>query len=102
MANEEYLPDIDTAGAIFVGQWAAEMAGDYFAGMNSFFPVRGAARFASGLGVDDFVRETSVLEYEPGRLSLTGRHLVKLAEEESHPAHAEAIKERLDVLHVTA
>ena len=101
MDNDLYLPEIETAGAVFVGPWAAEMTGDYFAGLNSFLPAFGSARYRSGLGVDDFTRETAIVEYGPERLSMTGRHMVRLAEEESLPAHAEAVKERLDVLRLT-
>ncbi len=52
-----------TAGAIFVGRWSSEAAGDYVAGGNHVLPTGGAARYASPLGVHDFIKRTSVIEY---------------------------------------
>jgi histidinol dehydrogenase len=52
-----------TAGAIFVGPWASEAAGDYLAGANHVLPTGGAARYASPLGVHDFRKRTSIIEY---------------------------------------
>jgi histidinol dehydrogenase len=58
------VPRLHNAGAIFVGKWAAEAAGDYLAGANHVLPTGGAARYASPLGVYDFVRRTSIVEYD--------------------------------------
>jgi histidinol dehydrogenase len=58
------VPRIRTAGAVFVGKWAAEAAGDYVAGANHVLPTGGAARYASPLGVYDFQRRTSIVEYD--------------------------------------
>ncbi len=58
------VPRLTTAGAIFVGRWASEAAGDYVAGANHVLPTGGAARYASPLGVHDFVRRTSIVEYD--------------------------------------
>ena len=52
-----------TAGAIFIGPWASEAAGDYLAGANHVLPTGGAARYASPLGVHDFRKRTSIIEY---------------------------------------
>lgn len=52
-----------TAGAIFVGKWSSEAAGDYLAGANHVLPTGGAARYASPLGVHDFRKRTSLIEY---------------------------------------
>lgn len=57
------LARLTSAGAIFVGKWAAEAAGDYVAGANHVLPTGGAARYASPLGVYDFQRRTSIVEY---------------------------------------
>jgi histidinol dehydrogenase len=54
-----------TAGAIFVGRWSSEAAGDYLAGGNHVLPTGGAARYASPLGVHDFRKRTSLIEYTP-------------------------------------
>lgn len=99
--NEQWLTDVENAGMVFLGPWSLEAAGDYFAGANPFLPVGGAARFASGLGVDDFVRQVTVLEYGPDRLLKTGRHLISLAGENGGKAHAAALRERLELLKLT-
>lgn len=96
--NQACLADLENAGGVFLGSWSAEAAGDLFAGINPFLPIGGAARFSSGLGVDDFVREISLVEYSPGRLLKAGRHMLILAGEEGTCAHAAAIRERLDLL----
>lgn len=99
--NEECLAEIEFAGTVYLGPWTGEAAGHCFAGLNPLLPVAGAARFGSGLGVDDFVREISVLEYSPERLLTAGRHLMLLADEDGSPAHREALRERLDLLKLT-
>ncbi|MBA3457282.1 MAG: histidinol dehydrogenase [Deltaproteobacteria bacterium] len=53
-----------TSGAIFVGAFASEAAGDYLAGANHVLPTGGAARYASPLGVHDFRKRTSIVEYD--------------------------------------
>lgn len=100
--NDECLADIETAGAVFVGPWSAETAGGCFSGINPFLPDGGRARFSSGLGVEDFVREMTVVQYGPDRLLRTGRHHAILAEEENFTAQAEAVRERLELLKMAA
>ncbi len=68
---------------------------------NPFLPDGGQARFASGIGVEDFIREMTVVEYGPDRLLRTGRHHAVLAEEENLAARAEAVRERLELLKLT-
>ena len=99
--DEEYLSDVLNAGLVLVGPWSVEAAGDFFAGVNPFLPLAGAVRHASGLGVDDFVRQMTVLEYTPERLLLTGRHLTTMAEEDGGQAHSAALHERLELLKLT-
>lgn len=99
--NDFWVSEVETAGAVFVGPWAAEAVYDCFAGINPFLPLYGGSRYSSGLGVEDFIREISVVEYGPDRLLKTGRHLAILAEEEGLTAHAEAVKERLELLKLT-
>ncbi len=94
--NETLLADIDNAGAVFMGPWSSEPVGDYFAGTNHVLPTGGAARFSSSLGVADFVKDISVIEYSAERLRKTGRHIVLMAETEGLTAHANAIQVRLD------
>ncbi len=100
--NDGCLAEVETAGAVFVGPWSSEAAGGCFSGMNPFLPDGGQSRFSSGLGVEDFIREMTVVEYGPDRLLRTGRHHAILAEEENLAARAEAVRERLELLKLTA
>lgn len=97
--NEACLAEIDNAGTVLMGPWTMEAA-ECFAGAGAFLPVAGSARWASGLGVEDFVREMTVLEYGPERLLKTGRHITALAEADGHPRRARAADERLELLHL--
>ena len=80
-------PLLHTAGAIFVGKWAAEAAGDYVAGANHVLPTGGAARYASPLGVHDFVRRTSVVEYSEAAARADAPIIAALAAVEGLDAH---------------
>ncbi|MFN3596585.1 MAG: histidinol dehydrogenase [Rubricoccaceae bacterium] len=92
---EALLPRIRHAGAIFVGTYAAEPVGDYYAGPNHVLPTGGTARFASALGVDVFLRRQSVIHYTAARLAETGPAIARLAEAEGLDAHALAVRVRL-------
>lgn len=81
------VPRLHTAGAIFVGKWAAEAAGDYVAGANHVLPTGGAARYASPLGVYDFVRRTSVVEYDEAAAGADAAVIATLAAVEGLDAH---------------
>ena len=63
-----YVPKLTAAGALFVGQWTPESAGDFAAGPSHVLPTGGAAAKFSGLTVEDFRRRTSVIEYAQGDL----------------------------------
>ena len=78
---------IRTAGAIFVGAWTPEAAGDYLAGPNHVLPTGGAARYASPLGVYDYVKRTTVLEYTPEGLAAHAPDIERLAKVEGLDAH---------------
>jgi histidinol dehydrogenase len=82
------------AGAVFVGTATPEPVGDYLAGPSHVLPTGGAARYASPLGVYDFVKRTSIVCYSPGLLARDAPHLVALAEAEGLFGHAEAIRVR--------
>jgi histidinol dehydrogenase len=84
------------AGAIFLGPFSSEPVGDYFAGPNHVLPTGGTARYASALGVDDFVRSQSVISYTEERLRETGDDIIAFAEAEDLRAHADAIRARLN------
>lgn len=92
------LAGIINAGAVFLGPWSTEPVGDYFAGTNHVLPTTGAARFSSSLGVADFQKDMSIIEYTGDRLRQTGRHIILMAEKEGLTAHANAVKVRMEDL----
>jgi histidinol dehydrogenase len=95
---EEPLPlagRIHNAGAIFLGPHTPEPVGDYFAGPNHVLPTGGTARWASPLGVYDFVKRTSLIGYSAERLREHAADVVRLAESEGLHGHADAIRVRL-------
>ncbi len=84
------------AGAIFLGSSSPEPMGDYFAGPNHVLPTGGTARFASPLGVYDFVKRTSLIGLSPARLRRDAEYVIRLAESEGLHGHAEAVRVRLN------
>ena len=89
---------IRNAGAIFLGPNTPEPVGDYFAGPNHTLPTSGCAKFSSPLGVQDFVKTSSVISYSAERLQSQGEQIIRFAEEEELFSHAAAIQVRLDNL----
>jgi len=90
------LPRITNAGAIFVGHWTPEAAGDYLAGPNHTLPTGGTARFFSPLSVDDFVKKSSIICFSEGGLKRLGNEIVRIAGLEGLEAHAKSVAIRLD------
>jgi histidinol dehydrogenase len=84
------------AGAVFVGSATPEPVGDYLAGPSHVLPTGGTARYASPLGVYDFVKRSSVIAYSVERLAEDAGHIIALAEAEGLFGHAEAVRVRLD------
>jgi histidinol dehydrogenase len=82
------------AGAIFLGDQTPEPVGDYLAGPSHVLPTGGTARYASPLGVYDFVKRTSVIRYTAERLAADADAIVALAEAEGLYGHAEAVRVR--------
>jgi len=82
------------AGAIFLGDQTPEPVGDYLAGPSHVLPTAGTARYASPLGVYDFVKRTSLIRYSGERLAADASHIIALAEAEGLVGHAEAIRVR--------
>jgi len=96
-ANAEKLSaKIHNAGAIFIGAFTPEAIGDYVGGSNHVLPTARAARYASGLGVLDFMKRTSVLKCGPEQLRKLGPAAVALGEAEGLEAHARSVRLRLD------
>ena len=87
---------IRNAGAIFLGSSSPEPVGDYFAGPNHVLPTGGTARWASPLGVYDFLKRTSLIGYSQERLRRDGADVIRLAEAEGLYGHAEAVRVRLE------
>lgn len=83
------------AGAIFLGAHTPEAVGDYFAGPNHVLPTGGASRFSSALGVQDFLRRTSVIRYTREELQRTAPLIAALAEAEGLDAHARSAMIRI-------
>ena len=84
------------AGAIFLGGHTPEAIGDYVGGSNHVLPTARTARFASGLGVLDFVKRTSILRCGPEQLRLIGPAAIALGEAEGLQAHARSVSIRMN------
>lgn len=91
----ELLEHIRHAGAVFLGYSTPEAIGDYIAGPNHILPTGGTARFSSPLGVYDFVRRTSILNFSPDSLRKYGRQGERFARMEGLDGHGESIAVRL-------
>ncbi len=89
------LPMIDNAGAIFLGHWTPEAAGDYLAGPNHTLPTGGTARFFSPLSVDDFVKKSSLICFSESGLRRLGNDIVRIAGLEGLEAHGRSVSMRL-------
>lgn len=83
------------AGSAFLGRHTPEAIGDYVAGPNHVLPTGRRARFASGLGVSDFMKRTSFLQLDAAALGKLGPATVALANAEGLPAHAASVALRL-------
>lgn len=91
----KWFTKIKHAGAVFLGEYSPEPVGDYWAGPNHVLPTSGTARFFSSLGVDHFVKKTSVISCSQDALFRDGEKVMTLAEAEGLTAHAESIRVRL-------
>lgn len=92
----EYLGRLDNAGSIFLGQYASEPLGDYYAGPNHVLPTSGTARFFSPLGVSSFIKRSGYVYYTKEALREAKNDIVLIAEREGLTAHANAIKVRFE------
>lgn len=92
----EVMTKIQNAGAIFIGEYSSEPLGDYFAGPNHILPTNGTAKFFSPLGVDDFVKKSSIIYYSREALEKAHRDIEAFAEAEHLTAHANSIKVRFE------
>lgn len=90
------LPQITNAGAIFMGHWTPEAAGDYLAGPNHTLPTGGTSRFFSPLSVDDFVRKSSIVYFSESGLNRLGKDIVRISGMEGLEAHGRSVSMRLN------
>lgn len=91
----EYIGKLDNAGSVFLGNYAPEPLGDYFAGPNHVLPTGGTARFFSPLSVDAFIKKSSFIYYTKDALQNAAQDIVTLARTEELTAHANAIEVRM-------
>lgn len=92
----EVMTKIRNAGAIFLGSYSSEPLGDYFAGPNHILPTNGTARFFSPLGVDDFVKKSSIISYSKDALRAVHKDIEMFARSEGLTAHANSIAVRFE------
>ena len=92
----ELIGALDNAGSVFLGAYASEPLGDYYAGPNHVLPTSGTARFFSPLGVNSFLKRSSYIYYTEQALRDAKDDIVLIAEREGLTAHANAIKVRFE------
>lgn len=92
----DIMTRIKNAGAIFLGEYASEPLGDYFAGPNHILPTNGTAKFFSPVNVDDFIKKSSIISYSKEALSKVHKDIELFAENEGLTAHANSIKVRFE------
>lgn len=92
----EVMTKIKNAGAIFLGSYSSEPLGDYYAGPNHILPTNGTARFFSPLGVDQFIKKTSIISYSKEALERVHKDIELFAANEGLTAHANSIAVRFD------
>ena len=92
----DIMTRIRNAGAIFIGEYASEPLGDYFAGPNHVLPTNGTAKFFSPLSVDDFIKKSSIIGYSREALSQVHEDIEAFAKAEHLTAHANSIQVRFE------
>ena len=96
--DPEALADrIQQAGAIFLGKYTPEAAGDYLAGPNHTLPTSGTARFSGALSVETFMHHTSLIGFNQRALQATGPAIMELAASEGLHSHRESVRLRLEI-----
>ena len=92
--SKEIAGKIENAGAIFIGDYSPVAVGDYWAGPSHTLPTGTTAKFFSGLTANDFIKSTSIIEYDKKKLAESAEDIIRLAEVEGLDAHAKSIKIR--------
>ena len=93
--NKEIIKKVKNAGSIFIGKFSPEAMGDYIAGPNHVLPTSGAAKFSSGLSVNDFLKRHSLIKITKTGIERLGPSVINLAQYENLEGHANSIKIRL-------
>ena len=93
--NNEIIKKVKNAGSIFIGKFSPEAIGDYIAGPNHVLPTSGAAKFSSGLSVNDFLKRHSLIKISKTGIERLGPSVINLAQHENLEGHANSIKMRL-------
>jgi len=92
--SKKIAHQIENAGAIFIGNYSPVAVGDYWAGPSHTLPTGGTAKFFSALSANDFIKSTSIIEYDRKKLAKSADDIIRLAEAEGLDAHAKSIKIR--------
>ncbi|MBR0153913.1 MAG: histidinol dehydrogenase [Lachnospiraceae bacterium] len=90
----EVMTKIRNAGAIFLGPYSSEPLGDYYAGPNHVLPTNQTAKIFSPLGVDDFIKKSSIIYYSEEALRAASQDIIRFAQAEHLDAHANSIRVR--------
>jgi histidinol dehydrogenase len=91
-----FLPRIKNAGAIFLGEWTPEPLGDYSAGPNHTLPTGGTARFSSPLGVYDFIKRSSLINFKRESFKNIAKNVEIFADTEGLEAHSKTVRIRME------
>ncbi len=92
--SKEIADRIENAGAIFIGDYSPVAVGDYWAGPSHTLPTGMTAKFFSALSANDFIKSTSIIEYNKEQLAESADDIIRLAEAEGLDAHAKSVKIR--------
>ena len=93
---EQWLDQVQCAGAVLLGHWSSEPLGDYAAGPNHTLPTSGTAKFANPLGVYDFQTRSSIINYSREGLAEVKDAIIRMADHENLTAHGNAIRIRFE------
>ena len=93
---KQLVNKIENAGAIFIGKWTPEAVGDYIAGPNHTLPTSGNARFSGALGVETFMKNSSIIEFTQKSLQSNSEDIINLATSEGLYSHADSVRVRFE------
>jgi histidinol dehydrogenase len=92
--SKKIAEQISNAGAIFVGDYSPVAVGDYWAGPSHTLPTGMTAKFCSALSSNDFIKASSIIEYDKDSLQKSAEDIIRLAETEGLDAHAKSVRIR--------